>query len=178
MTTTRGARLSTSSTTSEACRKLLQVVEHDQQVAPCQELEGGRAAPGLARQAEHLPDLRPHRLAARRVGQRHEVHPVAKGVDCALGECDRQPRLARAPGARQGHEPRVGPRQEDAELLKVGLPSDQRGGRYRQAAGRAEAPDRGELAVQTLGRRLVEVLRIRQVLESMPAQVHQAGVGG
>jgi hypothetical protein len=60
------------------------------------------------------------------VGQRHETDAIVEGVVEAVGDGDRQARLAAAAGA--GHRQQAGGRLQDqaAALVDLALPPDQR----------------------------------------------------
>jgi hypothetical protein len=118
---------------------LLEVVEHEQEVAPAEEGPEAdlRRLTAVGDEPKRVGDGRHDEFGVTDGGQRNEPHAVGK--DRRLGEigCDLegQAGLADAAEAGQGDEAHLGTSEQVADGRQVPLPSHERRERERQGAG-------------------------------------------
>ena len=154
---------------------MLEVVEHEQQAPVAHVCGEGFAAPD--RHAEGLRDRRQDEIGVCQRSKRDEEDAVGKLVEELGRGVQRQPRLARAAGARQRDDPGLRPAEQVGELLDLPLATDERC-RLKRKVGRValEAPERRELAVQLRRGELEHALSRHQVPQPVVAEIDHVGL--
>lgn len=110
-------------------RDLLEIVDDQQERAPPRlvaDLARQRPRPPVA-DAQRVGDGRNHRGGIGDGGERDERDGTVELRREEGRDLEAQPRLARAPGAGQRHDPHVGAAQERADHVHLVAPADQRG---------------------------------------------------
>ena len=162
--------------------KLLEVVEHKQEVLVTQVI--------VQRLRERLAGLLPHRkrLGHRRdeeigIGDRGEVDeedPSFEIRDQLRGHLEREARLASATGSRERDEPNVLSPHEGHGLRHLLLAPDQRRRLNRQIRRpRFKRLQGREVVLEPRNQKLVQPLRVSEILEAVLSEVAQAyRIGG
>ncbi len=149
---------------------MLAVVEDEQRALLLEPLDEVHRwiAVGEAR-AERLRDRRRKKIAARKRRQFHEPDAVRIVGDEICRGVNRRTRLADPARPDQRHE--AVPADQRFDLAHLGLAADERGGLDRQVvAVIAERWERRKLGGQTRTGELIDVFRMRQVFQTVPAE--------
>ena len=154
-------------------RDLLEVVEDEQHLPVRDELQGPvpREVLHVAGSAQRVGDRRPHQLGAVHRVQRDEEQAVRVGVLQGGGDRERDPGLARPAGTGERHQPDLVVAEQAGDLGELRRPADQRRRGDRQVGAAAEAAQRREVVGQVRHHEVVQVLRLVEVLEPVPAEV-------
>ena len=177
-TVTRAAVCTTRSTSrATAVEQVLAVVEHEQELLRAQEVEQG-----LVERLTHTG------LHAERGGERFddrvrltdgrelaEPRAVVVAREDVGGDLGREPGLAHAAHAGEGHDPRVVERARD--VCQLALASDETGGLERQVAReRIERSQRREVVFKIVVTDLQHVFGSLEVTEAMLTEIEERDV--
>ena len=157
--------------------ELFEVVQDQQGAVLRQLVDECRRAPVVVGEAQPVGDRRPHDIGRGDRFQRDEVDPA--GVSSRPGtraRRDRQAGLAGAARSGQRDELRPVVGEQPVELVDLPVAADRRGRGGREPAQPPETAQRREVALEPVGRQLVEADGLGDVLEPVPAEVEHRRV--
>ena len=177
-----GAASSRAPTIAARLDELLEVVEHEQQLAVAEVVVHGvgEVASRDPRRTRRAPsDLRRSRAPASVTALRStNEDPVGEPVELVRGrDLQREPGLARAAGARQRQQPARASRLGDLGDLRSRPTNDVRGGgRFVRRASSERSG--GNVGLEPVDHEVVEMLRVLEILQSVHAEVAERDAVG